>query len=63
MPKRFRCIDARAAMTLPIFLALESRQIPIIFEWLDVQTFGLLDIASSSYNEGAVVDAFEVQYM
>jgi Leucine Rich repeat len=50
MQKHSRCIDANTTWTSPTFLALESRQIPIIFEWLDVQTFSLLDIALSSYN-------------
>ena len=44
------CNDARAALTLPSFLALESRQIPIICAWLNVQSLGLIDIAVSSYS-------------
>jgi hypothetical protein len=49
MSKDTSCIDTRAASPLPIFLALESRQIPIITIWLNVQSFGLLDMAVSSY--------------
>jgi hypothetical protein len=42
------CIDTRATLPLPIFLALEVRQIPIVFVWLDVQDLSLLDITVSS---------------
>jgi Leucine Rich repeat len=49
MSKDTSCIDTRATSPLPIFLALESRQIPIITIWLNVQSFGVLDMAVSSY--------------
>ena len=40
--------DAETASSLPLFLALEDRQIPIICVWLDIQSLGLLDVAVSS---------------
>jgi Leucine Rich repeat len=50
MSKRSSCIDNRASLSLPIFLALEIRQIPSIFIWLDVQSVGVLDTAVSNHN-------------
>jgi Leucine Rich repeat len=41
------CIEARTPLSLPIFLALEIRQIPIVSTWLNVQSLGLIDIAIS----------------
>jgi hypothetical protein len=49
MSKFTKCIDTRAAFDLPIFLALECRQIPIIFTYLSVQNICSVDIAMSSY--------------
>ena len=41
-------IAEKTGQPLPIFLALEIRQIPIICVWLDMRIIGLLDIAMSS---------------
>ena len=48
MLKPSSCISASATPSLPIFLRLEIQQIPFICVWLDVQNFGVLDIAVSS---------------
>jgi Leucine Rich repeat len=43
--------DTRATvMSLPIFLTLETQQIPVICVWLNVQELVLLDMAVSSYS-------------
>ena len=38
----------RTAPSLPLFLALEDRQIPFICVWLDMQSLGRLDVSVSS---------------
>jgi hypothetical protein len=43
-------IDIRANLSVPIFLDLETRQIPIISSWLSMQDLGLLDMAVSSHS-------------
>jgi hypothetical protein len=51
MSKQTSCISSNATAalcTLPIFLALEIRQIPVFYPWLDAQSLGLLDMAVSS---------------
>jgi hypothetical protein len=51
MLKHTNCINTSAKIaSVPIFLALEIRQIPVIFTWLDLQNLGLLDMAVSSSN-------------
>ena len=48
MLKSSSCISRSATPSLPIFLRLEIQQIPVLCVWLDVQNFGVLDIAVSS---------------
>jgi hypothetical protein len=38
-----------ATLRLPIFLAIESRHIPLLCTWLNVESLGVLDIAVSSH--------------
>jgi hypothetical protein len=49
MSKCTNVINTKATVPVPIFLTLEIRQIPVIRDWIDVKTFGVLDIALSSY--------------
>ena len=44
MSKHTNCMDP----SLPLFLALEDRQIPLICIWLDMQSLSRLDVAVSS---------------
>jgi hypothetical protein len=37
-----------ATLSLPIFLAVEIRHIPVLCVWLSMETLGVLDIAVSS---------------
>ena len=49
MSERASCMDAtNIGQPLPIFFALEIRQIPIIGIWFDMRMIGLLDMAVSS---------------
>ena len=48
MSKHTNCMKAITAPSLPLFLALEDRQIPVICAWLDMRSFGHLDVAVSS---------------
>jgi hypothetical protein len=48
MPMSTYFIDTRAASSLPIFLALETRQIPMICIWLYFENFGVIGMAVSS---------------
>ena len=48
MLKHTDCIKLGTAPSLPFFLALENRQIPIICPWLDMQSLVRLDVAVSS---------------
>ena len=47
MSKHTNYMTPRTASSLPLFLALEDRQIPIICVWLDMQSLGRLDVAVS----------------
>jgi hypothetical protein len=47
MRERPSGMDEGAAMSLPIFLALEIREIPFIWGWLDMRVISLLDMAVS----------------
>ena len=49
MSKCMSCIDAIAKLRLPIFVAIESRHIPVLCTWLNVESLGVLDIAVSSH--------------
>jgi hypothetical protein len=50
MLKPRTCISTSATPSLPLFLSLEIRRIHFIYVWLDVQNFGVLDMAVSSYS-------------
>ena len=50
MLKCISCIDTVANLRLPIFLAIESRHIPLLCTWLNVESLGVLDIAVSSHS-------------
>ena len=50
MSKCISCIDTVATLCLPIFLAIESRYIPFLCTWLNVESLGVLDIALSSHS-------------
>jgi Leucine Rich repeat len=50
MSKCISCIDTITSLHLPIFLAVESRHIPFLHIWLNVESLGVLDIAVSSHN-------------
>ena len=64
MSKCISCTDTITTLRLPIFLAIESRQIPLLWTWLNVESLGVLDIAVSRHSarkpwEKAVVNWFD----
>jgi hypothetical protein len=50
MSKCTSVINIKAPVPVPIFLTLEIRQIPVIRDWIDIKTLGVLEMALSSYN-------------
>ena len=68
MSKCISCTDTISTLRLPIFLAIESRQIPLLWTWLNVECLGVLDIAVSRHSarkpwEKAVVNNIEVDWL